>query len=169
MAKRPVRTREAAPAEASPLELVLTRNPIPFGFHLGYLANLFSGPIYKTMETRHGIGRPEWIILFCLATRDKLTANEISRMSARPKANVSRAVHKLIRLGLIRRAMNPDDQRSALLGLTTKGDGVYRATLPAFVEREAGMLSTLSSRQVAQLHDLLQRLTIREDGWDVPY
>jgi DNA-binding MarR family transcriptional regulator len=166
--------RSGAPAEGPPearrkVQAILAENPIPHGFRLGYIANLFSGPIYKQMSARHGIGRPEWIVLFCLAGTDRVSANDVSPMSGRAKANVSRAVHKLLRLGLVSRMKDPNDARSAFLGLTRKGAEIYEATLPLFVEREAAMLAPLTLREIAQLDRLLGRLTLRDDGWDVTY
>jgi DNA-binding MarR family transcriptional regulator len=172
--RRRSRKKASAPLSARPdarenVGTILADNPIPFGFRLGYLANLFSGPIYKEMSATHGIGRPEWVILFCLGQFKTLSANDVRRMTGRAKANVSRAVHKLVQRDLVSRVKDPEDARSALLGLTAKGVRVYDETLPLFVERETQMLSVLREKEAAELDRLLARLTLRDDGWDVTY
>lgn len=148
---------------------ILASEAIRFGYRLGYLANLFSGPIYKELSASHGISRPEWVVLFCLAHFDGLTAHEVGRMTGRAKANVSRAVHKLQQLDLLRREKNPADARSAILRLTEKGKRMHELTLPPFIEREAAMLSVLSPDDIQALDRLLERLSIRDDGWDAAY
>ena len=148
---------------------VLSLNVIRFGYRIGYLAQLFTGPLYRELGERHDIGRQEWIVLFCCAYFEKLTAQEIGQMSGRAKANVSRAVNKLVRMELLARKPNPADARSTQISLTAPGRAVFDQTLKPFVEREAEMLSVLTEEEVTQLDLLLAKLTNRSDGWDAPY
>jgi DNA-binding MarR family transcriptional regulator len=148
---------------------VLSLDVIRFGYRIGYLAQLFTGPIYRELNERYDISRQEWIVLFCSAYFNKLTAQEIGQMSGRAKANVSRAVNKLMRMGLLEREPNPADARSAQISITAKGRAVFDQTLKPFIEREAEMLSVLTADEIIQLDRLLGKLTNRPDGWDSPY
>jgi DNA-binding MarR family transcriptional regulator len=165
--------RAPAPLEPSQtrnfVAAVLGLDVIRFGYRIGYLAQLFTGPLYRELGARHNIGRQEWIVLFCCAYFEKLTAQEIGQMSGRAKANVSRAVNKLVQMGLLEREPNPADARSTQISLTASGRAVFDQTLKPFVEREAEMLSVLTEKEVAQLDLLLAKLTTRSDGWDAPY
>lgn len=160
------------PASASSRLLVqkaLSLNVIPFGYRIGYLAQLFTGPLYRALDEAHEIGRQEWIVLFCTAHFEELTAQEIAEMSGRAKANVSRAVNKLLRMGLVRRQPDPQDARRARISITTEGRSLFEVTLSPFVERETQMLAVLSPGETAELERILRKLTTREDGWDAPY
>ncbi|KAB0265018.1 MAG: Transcriptional regulator marR/emrR family [Microvirga sp.] len=172
MSDRPVRRKPGQPTASQANSLVgavLTLDVIRFGYRIGYLAQLFTGPLYRELSERHDIGRQEWVVLFCSAYFEKLTAQEIGQMSGRAKANVSRAVNKLVRMGLLKREPNLADARSTQISLTRKGRAVFDQTLKPFVEREAEMLSVLTVDEVSQLDILLAKLTNRADRWDAPY
>lgn len=117
----------------------------------------------------HGVGRPEWIILFCLAQFDGMNAHEVSRVTGRARASVSRAVGKLARTGLITREADPEDARSTVLRLAPAGRRLFEKSLPLFVEREKAMLAVLTAPQLSALDRLLERLVKRADGWDAAY
>jgi DNA-binding MarR family transcriptional regulator len=166
--RRPSDEPTANPTK-SVVAAVLSLDVIRFGYRIGYLAQLFTGPLYRELSERHDIGRQEWIVLFCCAYFEKLTAQEVGEMSGRAKANVSRAVNKLLGMGLLKREPNPVDARSTHIGLTVKGRVLFDQTLKPFVEREAEMLSVLTAEEVNQLDILLAKLTNRHDGWDAAY
>lgn len=161
-----------AAATAASRELVaraLALDVIPFGYRIGYLAQLFTGPLYRELAEAQDIGRQEWIVLFCTAHFDGLTAQQVAEMSGRAKANVSRAVNKLLRMGLLERSPDPADARRALIDITPAGRTLFDRSLGPFVAREQDMLSVLSTDEVSELGRILRKLTEREDGWDAPY
>jgi DNA-binding MarR family transcriptional regulator len=78
---------------------------------------------------------------------------------------VAQRLNKLERRGLIRRAPDPDDGRGTVIALTEAGRETIEETLPAHLETEQAILSTLSSAERDQLAMLLQRL---RDAAQVP-
>jgi DNA-binding MarR family transcriptional regulator len=164
--------RSALPAGAASRELVqkaLALDVIPIGYRIGYLAQLFTGPLYRALDETQGIGRQEWVVLFCTTHFDQLTAQDIAEMSGRAKANVSRAVNKLLRMALVQRRPDPADARRALIDITPKGRALFDVTLAPFVNRETQMLSVLEADEIRELDRILRKLTTRDDGWDAPY
>jgi DNA-binding MarR family transcriptional regulator len=82
-----------------------------------------------------------------------------------PKNSVSRAVSRLKKMGLIRRAADRDDGRRAMLSLTAKGSALYERVLPRFQQRQEAMVSVLTAAERQELHRLLNKLVERDDDW----
>jgi MarR family transcriptional regulator, temperature-dependent positive regulator of motility len=143
-------------------------NPTGIAWRLNFLANFYIGPLYKEIEERHGLSRPEYIVLFCLYQVPGLLARDIVRLCGRPKNSISRAVNANLARKLITEA--PEAGRRGIpLRLTADGDALVRQIVPLFVAREATMLATLSDSERTLLDQLLRKLALRRDGWDTPY
>ena len=149
----------------SSLKRILRRNEIAFGYRLGYLFNHYSVPVYKWTAAELGIQRPEFATLFCIAHLESPTASDVVELTGIPKNTVSRAVSRLMKMGMVRRAADSADGRRAMLSLTAKGTRLYQAVLPRFQERQDSMLSVLTAAERQQLHALLNKLVERDDDW----
>jgi DNA-binding MarR family transcriptional regulator len=149
----------------SSLKRILRRNEIAFGYRIGYLFNHFSVPVYKWTAAELGIQRPEFATLFCIAHLETPTASDVVELTGIPKNSVSRAVSRLKKMGLIRRAADRDDGRRAMLSLTAKGSALYERVLPRFQQRQEAMVSVLTAAERQELHRLLNKLVERDDDW----
>lgn len=140
-------------------------NPTPTAWRLSFVANVYSVPLYREIERRWGLGRPEYIVLFCLSQVPGLLARDIVALSGRPKNSISRAVAANVARGLVT-AGEDKPGRAQPLVLTEAGQALVTEILPLFVVREAAMLSPLDPGEQATLAELLTKLSIRSDGWD---
>lgn len=154
-----------AAADPDPARIILDETAIRIGYRVSYLANFFSGPIYRELEAVEDLTRPEFITLFCLAHCGGLTAQDISNMTGRPKNSLSRAVHRLVARGFISRVAAPKDPRQALLDLSAAGRETVERILPRFSRREDRMLSPLTPQERREFDRLLGKLVHREDDW----
>ena len=77
------------------------------------------------------------------------------------KAKVSRAVAALLKARRIERAPHPTDQRLIQLTLSAKGRKIYDAIVPRALALEADLTRGMSRAEVAQIHELLDRLSQR--------
>lgn len=152
----------------SSLKRILRRNEIAFGYRLGYLFNHFAVPVYKWTAAELGIQRPEFATMFCIAHLAEPTASDVVELTGIPKNSVSRAVNRLLSMGLVRRAADRADGRRAMLSLTPKGERLYVSILPRFQARQDAMLSVLSTAERKQLNTLLNKLVERDDDWAAP-
>lgn len=157
------RARDAA--EAAAALGILDAPTITPGYRLSWLANFFSGPIYRDLEAEPGITRPEFIVIFCLAHAPGVSAAAICRATGRPKNSVSRAIARLLAAGRVRRRADAADRRAGLLELTDEGRALYDALIPRFRERERAMLAPLSAEEQAEFDRLLGKLVHRDDDW----
>jgi DNA-binding MarR family transcriptional regulator len=151
------------------LVVLLRSNEISFGYRIGYLSNVFSGPVYKIAEREHGIQRPMFATLFCVAHVEDLSATDVCGMTGIGKKTISRAVTNLEQKGLLTRRVNPRDSRSALLALTRSGRRVYQAILPMLQARQEALVGPQDLGERKQLLALLDKLIARDDGWSNSY
>lgn len=147
---------------------VLTDNPIRTAYRLNYVANFYTGPIYKEIERRYGLTRPEYIVMFLLMLRPGLIARDIVALCGRPKNSISRAVATLGRRGYVIAEPNGGG-RGQPLRLSGEGEATAREILPLFEEREEAMLSPLTPDERKVFDGLLGKLALRSDGWDQVY
>lgn len=145
---------------------ILGASAITVGYRLSYLANFFVGPIYNEITRTTGLARSEFVVLFCIEHVGELSAQDVCEITGRPKNSVSQAVTKLLKAGLIQRRTDSTDARRSILGLTSKGDALYRQLIPRFQQRETEMLSVLTPREREQFARLIGKLTLRGDNWE---
>jgi DNA-binding MarR family transcriptional regulator len=151
------------------LQAVLRSNEITFGYRIGYLSNVFSGPVYTVAERDFGIQRPMFATLFCIAHLDDLTATDVCAMTGIGKKTISRAVSALESRRFLKRRRHPADNRSSLLRITAAGRRTYESILPMLQARQKAMIGTLDREEQRQLRALLDKLIARDDDWSASY
>jgi len=166
----PAAARTSAPAQ-TPVALhpligvKLWENPCWLSFRINFLALKFNVPIYGWIERRHGLMRPEYVVLYSLGLRDGIAAKDVVASTGFPKNTLSRAIQKLLRQGIIRRAASRTDRRSYVLHLTARGRRILDDTVPLLVGRERTMLAPLTSGEREQLASLLAKLVVDSPRW----
>ncbi|HRJ70080.1 MAG TPA: MarR family transcriptional regulator [Beijerinckiaceae bacterium] len=138
----------------------LWQNPCGFAARFNYLALRYNRPLYGWVESRFGLSRAEFAVIYSLSLLDGLTATEIASSSAFPKNTLSRAVNRLMRLGHLTRRPSADDRRQQVLTLTRSGRLVFREAVPRFVALEEEMLSPLSDGERQVLSELMAKVVL---------
>jgi DNA-binding MarR family transcriptional regulator len=142
-------------------EAKLWRNPCWLSFRFNYLALRYNGPLYDWVRRRFGLSRPEFAVIYTLGLHDGALARDIAVSYGFPENTLSRAVAKLVRLGLVRRDSDPADARSRRLRLTEAGGAVLSEATPRFVEEELRLLEALTTEERATLSRLLAKVVAR--------
>ena len=75
----------------------------PDAYKVSYLANAIVFPTYEDVRKDFGLVRAEYHLLLCLAHYPELTAQEVARITRRPRNSISRAVHRMLDLGFLKR------------------------------------------------------------------
>ncbi|MGL5114717.1 MAG: MarR family winged helix-turn-helix transcriptional regulator [Beijerinckiaceae bacterium] len=138
----------------------LWRNPCGFAARFNYLALRYNQPLYGWVEERFGLSRSEFVVIYSLGLLDDVTASEIAASTAFPKNTLSRAVNRLIKLGLVRRLPSPTDRRAQPLSLTTRGREMLDEAIPRFVALEEQMLAPLSLIERETLATLMAKVVL---------
>ena len=143
----------------------LWQNPCWLSFRINYLGLRFNLPVYGWIGQRYGLMRPEYVVLYALFLRDGIAAKDVCASAGFPKNKISRAIQKLLRRRLIRRAPDARDRRSFVLRLTSEGRRILDETVPPMVAHEKRMLSVLSSDEQRVLSGLLAKLVADSPNW----
>lgn len=152
-------------AEDSPLRSRLWANPCWFSFRLNYLALLFNNPVYGLIQDRLGLLRPDFVLLWLLYLGGSSTLTDVVRSSGFPKNTLSRAAGKVLRLGLIEREGDAEDQRRITLHLTDKGRAAVESVEAAMLGHERRMLECLSPAERLTLSEILTKLVAASGDW----
>jgi DNA-binding MarR family transcriptional regulator len=156
----------AAESALHPLIAIkLWQNPCWLSFRINYLGLRFNLPVYGWIEQRYGLMRPEYVVLYALYLRDGIAAKDVCASAGFPKNTISRAIQKLLRRRLIRRAADARDRRSFVLRLTCEGRRILDETVPPMVAHEKCMLSALSRDEQRVLSSLLAKLVADSPNW----
>ena len=160
------RERELALRDLDPLTVTkLWDNPCWLSFRLNFIAFRFNDPVYRWIETRYGLVRPEFVVLYAVGLRDGVAAKNIVASSGLPKNTLSRAIQKLLTRRLLKRETDRDDLRSFVLRLTTAGRAIFEETMPVMVQQQTTMLGGLSEAEQRQLCELMDKLVIASPTW----
>lgn len=143
----------------------LWENPCWLSFRINYLGLRFNLPVYGWIEQRYGLVRPEYVVLYALHLQDGIAAKDVVASAGFPKNTISRAIQKLLRRRLIRRASDARDRRSYVLRLTAEGRRILDESVPPMVAWEQRMLSGLSRDEQQVLSKLLARLVQDSPHW----
>ncbi len=133
-----------------------------------YLVRVFyravSSSVSEVYASRYGLSVSEWRTMAVLGPQRAMSATEIVEQSSMDKVNVSRAIKGLRRAGYLRRDINGDDRRRAVLRLTDEGVRVYRTLVPLLLELEVELLKGLSPEEQETLARLMEKVRVNAEG-----
>lgn len=152
-----------------PLSLVMLEDAdLRHAWRINFVANFFTGPVYRQLSEQHGITRPEFVILYCLEHMPGLVAQDICRVTGQPKNSISRAVSDLLTEGYIQRGTDPEDKRAKPLNLTDAGWAMLRNVSPIVKARQDAMRAALTEDELAQFDALIRKMVFAMPDWVKP-
>jgi DNA-binding MarR family transcriptional regulator len=114
----------------------------------------------RQLLAEHGFGIDSYGVMITLvgASARKVPIGELGLRRNLSPSGISRSVDRLVKLGLVERANNPDDGRSLLVGLTANGLRRLREAQVSHhrIVREM-LLSHLDQRDLKRLSDLWEK------------
>jgi len=114
----------------------------------------------RQLLAEHGFGIDSYGVMITLvgAPARKVAIGELGLRRNLSPSGISRSVDRLVKLGLVERANNPDDGRSLLVGLTANGLRRLREAQVShhLIVREM-LLSHLDQRDLKRLSDLWEK------------
>jgi DNA-binding MarR family transcriptional regulator len=127
-------------------------------YRLSVLTNTMSRAFARTYGKRFGLSIPEWRVMAVLGRFAPLSANAVAERTAMDKVRVSRAVARLMKVGLIDRAVDRGDRRRSALKLSRAGKRVHEGIVPMARRFETALMASLSDEDRAVLDRLMARL-----------
>ncbi len=128
---------------------------------LSITSNAVSGRIAQEYRTRFGLSVPEWRVMAVLGDAGTLTQRDLTQRTLMDKVAVNRACKVLEERGLAARTPNEQDGRSHHLELTADGKAMHGEIMPLALEMEKRVFEGLSTPEVEQFRELLDRVRAR--------
>jgi DNA-binding MarR family transcriptional regulator len=105
----------------------------------------------------------EWRTMAVLGPYKAMSASEIVELSSMDKVSVSRAIKGLQQHGYIKRDIDGDDKRRAVLRLTLDGRKAFSDLVPRVKQRETQCLDGLSKAERTTLISLMDRVRMNAE------
>lgn len=167
-----------SPAEPfDPMSLDLPRRPAQAGIppkgetrsfviekSLGHLVALTARHFTRALTARfsdYGVSTGQWPLLMFLWEEDGLTQKELSRRAHIEEPTTARALARMERDGLVRRARGTRDRREINVWLTERARGLKDELIPCAQEVNARATHGLSDEDKARISSLLQYMIAR--------
>jgi DNA-binding MarR family transcriptional regulator len=122
-----------------------------FPYRLAVLAETVSRSMAQVYAERFELSRDEWRIVAALFEHGAMKTTDVIATTTLDKMQVSRAVARLERDGLIRRSEDASDRRGRVLELQPAGSALVRKIIPLVEARVAFLLEALDERERACL------------------
>ncbi len=114
---------------------------------------------FRPLLAEHDLTEQQWRVLRALTATDApVDAGDLASRTFLLAPSLSRILANLEERGLIVRAVDPDDQRRALIALSERGGEQVRAIAPASEERYAAIEAAFGAERLARLLDELHDL-----------
>lgn len=98
-------------------------------------------------------------VLFRLLAKDHLSVNELAKLTGIETSTLSRLLDRMSAKGLLRRSRDPDDKRSVLVSLTTKGRKLAQQHRPVYYkDYDRVLLSGFTAEESAAFRKALMRM-----------
>lgn len=129
-----------------------------FPYQLARLAEQVSLATAQVYRTRFSLGRDEWRVMAALAQGDEMKTGDVLGRTTMEKMQVSRALARLERDGLVERSPDPGDGRAWLVRLRPAGLALYRKIVPMVQAREEYLLADLSGAERQALDAAFEKI-----------
>ncbi|WEK46026.1 MAG: MarR family winged helix-turn-helix transcriptional regulator [Candidatus Andeanibacterium colombiense] len=96
-----------------------------FGYRLAVTAKLFDRKFVEILKRHSTLTLPQWRCIAQLGLAEPGTVRSLAEGAAVDRAEVSRALARMIVQGLVARHDNPEDQRSPQFTLTAQGRTLF--------------------------------------------
>jgi DNA-binding MarR family transcriptional regulator len=130
-------------------------------YRLSILASKVTASLAREYERAVGLQLPEARVMTVLGFYRPVSSNAIVQHTSMDKATVSRAVARLLRLGLLTRKPDPRDRRLLALDFTPRGRRAYARLVRLARSWEAWFTDGLDAGDRACLEQLLVKLARR--------
>ena len=124
-------------------------------YRITVLATLVRRALGEIYRDDPGLSEPEWKVMTTLAHYGPLPSGDIGVYVTLDRVAVSRALARLMKLGLVTRARNASDQRTFMVDLTAPAARLYDRMAADALDLETRMLRGLRPADVRNLLTLL--------------
>jgi DNA-binding MarR family transcriptional regulator len=129
-----------------------------FPYQLAVLADTVSRAMAQVYAERFELSRDEWRVVAALYENGAMKTTDVIAHTTLDKMQVSRAVTRLERDGLIHRSEDPGDRRNRVIELLPPGTALVRKVVPLVEARVAFLLDALDPTERASLDAVIAKV-----------
>ena len=133
--------------------------PGTYGFQIAVLANSLQLWMARRLRQEFGVSGVEWRVLAYLTSNGEAAAKDVTDGTLMDKGNVSRAIHRLTKKGLLSRRADRSDRRVARLKVTGKGRRLHDRIAVVSDERQRRLAAALSTDERQVFDQLFAKLS----------
>lgn len=115
--------------------------------------------LFETISSTHvrslGLTPGQFDVIATLGNQLPMTCKELANKTLMVKGNLTVILESLLKKELITRSVNPDDRRSALIGLTEGGISLFSQVFPAHTEYLEPLCTQFDNKQIEHLRQEL--------------
>jgi DNA-binding MarR family transcriptional regulator len=130
-------------------------------YRLAVVSEAVSRSLAAVYAQRFKLTRDEWRVLAALALSNDIKSTELGALTTLDKMQLSRALTRMERDGLLEREPDLADRRNLLVRLLPAGRALYRKIVPMAQAREAYLLESLDPQERVMLATVLDKLLDR--------
>lgn len=97
-------------------------------------------------------------VIATLANQPPMTYKQLGEKTLISKSSLTGVVERMVQKGFVTTLENPDDARSHLLKLTTKGHKIFEKTFPEHLKHLEAVFQKLSKKQMQEIEESLTTL-----------
>lgn len=172
-------TRKSAPSAAALREMPRARRPYPqyaeinrllplydigglsyFGYRMVLAAKLFDRRISDILSHSKTLTLPQWRVISQLGLLPNGTVRSLADGAAVDRAEVSRAIRDLVRLGLVHRRESRTDKRSPIFELTEVGRKSFKAIRKPINQFIEHLVADLDRKDLEAANRVLWAITL---------
>lgn len=128
------------------------------------LANLLKRGAILRYKRLAGLSSVEFGLVASMGRRTPMSVVTLAQAVGMDKGQISRALAGLVSRKLVSKAVNPEDNREMLVGLTRSGLIAHDAIVAGALERNRRLLEELDKDEVAMLLEHIDRLTRKAEA-----
>ncbi|WP_162792315.1 MarR family winged helix-turn-helix transcriptional regulator [Novosphingobium sp. P6W] len=144
----PVRLKPAANDELANHSLAI----------ITFLYNRVIAGAAPALRRRTGLSVTEARVIFLVGTSPGTAANKLAKNLGLDKAAISRAVNRVVDLGLVSSQKDPDHAARNKLAITEAGEELFNLIAHFTYAREKYLLSVLTESEQSQFHECLKKI-----------
>ena len=131
-----------------------------FTYQLASIAENAVTPAARLFEHRFGLDVHELRVLRLIDDQPGVTFTVLAQQTRFERSATSRILSRLVKAGLVERAIDDHDARQFRLSATEAGKALRKRADPLSLEIEALILSALSGPEQAQFRKILDKLSL---------
>jgi DNA-binding MarR family transcriptional regulator len=128
-------------------------------YQLSVAAGHSGGLLTKALDAELNLTLAEWRVILIVGEIPNLSNDAVAARTTMDKARVSRAIARLVALGILNREVKGSDRRLIALSLTNQGRAMFQSSMDIGEDVEARFLAPLSKSERALLFQLLIKLS----------